>query len=54
MHDQPLVSAVKRVSIFCRDRDKSLAFYRDILGMSSRICLPDRRRPDTAAAASIG
>lgn len=33
MPDQPLVSAVKRVSIFCRDLNKSLAFYRDILGM---------------------
>ncbi len=27
------VSPVKRVSIFCRDIDKSLALYRDILGM---------------------
>ena len=27
------VSPVKRVSIFCRDLDKSLALYRDILGM---------------------
>jgi len=27
------VSPVKRVSIFCRDLNKSLALYRDILGM---------------------
>lgn len=27
------VSPVKRVSVFCRDIEKSLAFYRDILGM---------------------
>lgn len=33
MTDQSLVSAVKRVSIFCRDLDRSLAFYRDLLGM---------------------
>ncbi|MDX2222064.1 MAG: VOC family protein [Rhodospirillaceae bacterium] len=33
MPAQCLVSPVKRVSIFCRDLDKSLAFYRDILGM---------------------
>lgn len=33
MTDRCLVSPVKRVSIFCRDLDKSLAFYRDILGM---------------------
>jgi catechol 2,3-dioxygenase-like lactoylglutathione lyase family enzyme len=28
------VSPVKRVSIFCRDIDKSLSLYRDILGMA--------------------
>mgnify|MGYP000677845273 FL=1 len=28
------VSPVKRVSIFCRDLEKSLALYRDILGMT--------------------
>ncbi|MCB2106041.1 MAG: VOC family protein [Rhodobacteraceae bacterium] len=33
MSEQSLVSPVKRVSVFCRDLDKSLAFYRDILGM---------------------
>lgn len=33
MSEQCLVSAVKRVSIFCRDVDKSLALYRDLLGM---------------------
>ena len=34
MPEQSLVSAVKRVSIFCRDLDRSLAFYRDLLGMT--------------------